>query len=106
MGRVQSDEPFGLWSSPASAGDLCSLVALSSGGSGEAKPPARNERLEHRGWVGRLAVATYRLDKPVMAAVNGVVAGAGMSVGLACDMWFSSKRRTKDVRIFIWTVMT
>jgi 2-(1,2-epoxy-1,2-dihydrophenyl)acetyl-CoA isomerase len=78
---------------------FCSGADLTSGVSPDASP-SQNERLDELGWVGRLATTMYTLDKPTIAAVNGVAAGAGMSIALACDMRVGNKNsRFKTVFI-------
>ncbi len=78
---------------------FCSGADL-SGAPGEAAEPDQNTLLDEFGWVGRQAMSVYRLDKPVIAAVNGVAAGAGMSLALSCDVRVGSENsRFKSVFI-------
>ena len=78
---------------------FCSGADLTAGGGPEATP-SQNDHLDDLGWVGRQALALYGLNKPVIGAVNGVAAGAGMSLALACDVRVGSEK-TRFKTVFI-----
>jgi len=86
----------------AAADDSVRVIILTGNGRGfcsgadltsavEAPPPSQADLLDEFGWMGRQAMSVYNLDKPVIAAVNGVAAGAGMSLALSCDMRIGSE---------------
>lgn len=47
---------------------------------------SRWDRMDDLGWVGRQALVIAGASKPVVAAINGPAAGAGLSIALAADV--------------------
>lgn len=72
---------------------FCSGADLSGVAAGRTlpAPTTQAERLDEDGWVGRWAKMFHHFDKPVIAAVNGIAAGAGMSTALAADLRVGSE---------------
>ena len=77
---------------------FCSGADLT--GNREAAERTQNEDLDDLGWVGQQALAMFNLNKPVIGAINGVAAGAGMSLALACDVRVGSEK-TRFKTVFI-----
>lgn len=74
------------------SGAFCSGIDLSVLQGVEATPLARKRMLTHG--VHKVARAVEALDKPLIAAVNGVAVGAGLDMALMCDMRFASRSAT------------
>ena len=70
---------------------FCSGADISGPRPEGAPAPSQNQLLDEFHWVGDQAMAVYNLDKPTIAAMNGVCAGAGMSLALSCDMRVGSE---------------
>lgn len=70
-----------------SGGDLARRAKEGEGG--EPTPLQRKDRLQQG--THRLAIAIEEFDKPLIAAVNGPAAGAGMDMALMCDLRFAAK---------------
>jgi len=84
--------------------DAVRAVVLTGAGRGFCVGQDLTEFREAPGDIGEQLRSTYHpnvlairgLDKPVIAAINGAAAGAGMSVACACDL-----RMASDAAVFI-----
>ena len=96
--HCHDDDNIGAIVLTGSGRGFCSGADMS--GPGPQAPKSQNDTTDEFGWVGRQAMSIYRLDKPVLCALNGVAAGAGMSLACACDMRVGSDQaRFKSVFI-------
>ena len=66
---------------------FCSGLDLSGVGEDTSPLSEQGRYLDDIGWVGRiLLILRHQCDKPIVAGVNGVAVGAGLSLALAADI--------------------
>ena len=88
--RIQDDDAIwvAIWTGAGRA--FCSGAEVSGGPRPSLEGADLNRLLDEGSWIARQGNALYGIDKPMLAAVNGVAAGAGFALALACDMRLGS----------------
>ncbi|MBP1181142.1 enoyl-CoA hydratase-related protein [Methylobacterium sp. PvR107] len=69
---------------------FCSGGDIVETGERLALPPARRKDELH-GRIQRIPLTLENRDKPVIGALNGVATGAGLDLGLTCDLRYAAK---------------
>ena len=81
--QLESDPDLRVAIVTGAGGTFCSGMDLKNFVSGE------TPYIDGRGFAG---LTEYRAKKPIIAAVNGVAAGAGANIALACDIVVASEQ--------------
>ncbi|HTO57842.1 MAG TPA: enoyl-CoA hydratase-related protein [Pseudomonadales bacterium] len=85
IAKIQADDDIWVAIWTGAGRGFCSGADLQGPPPDDGDKPL-NELLDEDSWISRQGKALYAVDKPMIAAVNGVAAGAGFSLALACDI--------------------
>jgi len=88
--RIQRDDDIWVAVWTGAGRGFCSGADVGAGPRPTLEGADLNRLLDEGSWISRQGNALYNIDKPVVAAVNGVAAGAGFSLALACDVRIGS----------------
>ena len=88
--EIQRDDDVwvAIWTGAGRA--FCSGADVTGGPRPSLEGASLNRLLDEDSWIARQAEALYAIDKPMIAAVNGVAAGAGFALALTCDVRIGS----------------
>ena len=89
--RIQEDDDIWVAIWTGAGRGFCSGADVGRGPGAAPPDPDLNQLLDETSWVSRQGEALYGIDKPMIAAVNGVAAGAGFSLALCCDVRIGSE---------------
>ena len=72
---------------------FCSGLDLTGVGESASPLSAQTGFMDDISWVGRFALVLREVcDKPIVGGLNGVAAGAGLSLAMACDIRIGAER--------------
>lgn len=89
--RIQEDDDIWIAIWTGTGKGFCSGADVTGGPRPTLEGADLNRLLDEGSWISRQGAALYSVDKPMIAAVNGVAAGAGFSLALACDVRIGSE---------------
>jgi len=84
--EIEADDDLRVMVLTGAGRGFCAGADLSGQGRRPDGPVSQGDKLDPYHWVGKQALAIFRMTKPTIAAVNGVAVGAGCSLALACDL--------------------